>query len=70
MRIVCITYNCTYTQDEWELYKEIRENCSFKTTWFEVVGNHDTMMQFVRFLPIPILTEFSPFSLMFPCFGG
>ena len=53
MRIVCITYNCTYTQDEWELYKEIRENCSFKTTWFEVVGNHDTMMQFVRFLSSP-----------------
>lgn len=43
----------TNTQDEWELYKEIRENCSFKTTWFEVVGNHDTMMQFVRFLSSP-----------------
>lgn len=29
------------------MYKEIRENCSYNTTWFEVVGNHDTMMQFV-----------------------
>ena len=55
MRIVCITYNCTYTQDEWELYKEIRENCSFKICSLFI---------------IPILTEFSPFSLMFPCFGG
>ena len=34
-------------QDEWANYKAIRERCKFNTTWMEVVGNHDIMMQFV-----------------------
>lgn len=56
------------TQDEWEMYKEIREHCSYNTTWFEVVGNHDTMMQFVCSFPLLLTVPNRPLLFVLtPC---